>query len=293
MTLTATLTPLAANGAITFYDGVAVLGTKPVVNGVAALTTSLLPFGSQSLKAYYLGNATYTASASNILSQTVNAVMGNGFQGAVNYSTGGLARSISMSDFNGDGKIDLAVANVGSNNVSILIGNGNGTFQQAVNYATGSGPYSVAVGDFNGDGQPDLAVANTFDGTVSILLGRAGGSFNGQAVIQLPGGGGPISISVADFNLDGKADLVVGNYDNSNVSVLLGNGDGTFQQAANYATGTNAEFVAVADVNGDGKADLVVANLNSNNLSVLINNGNGTFQQAVTYAVGAALPALR
>jgi hypothetical protein len=96
------------------------------------------------------------------------------FATAVNYGTGSFPQSVTTGDFNGDGRGDLAVANESSHNVSILLGNGNGTFGAAVNNPAGSFPRSVADGDFNGDGKRDLAVANTGSNTVSILLGPTG-----------------------------------------------------------------------------------------------------------------------
>ena len=144
---------------------------------------------------------------------------------------------MAVGDFNGDGKADLAVANYGSDNVSVLLGNGNGTFQAAVNYAAGTSPHSVAVGDFNGDGKADLAVANYGSNNVSVLLGNGNGTF--QAAVNYAAGTSPCSVAVGDFNGDGKADLAVANYGSNNVSVLLGNGNGTFQAAVNYAAGTD------------------------------------------------------
>ena len=104
------------------------------------------------------------------------------------------------------------------------------------------------------------------------------------------GAGTTLSVAVGDFNGDGKADLAVANYRSSNVSVLLGNGNGTFQAAVNYGAGTYPHSVAVGDFNGDGKPDLAVANYGSNNVSVLLGNGNGTFQTAVNYARGHESP---
>jgi hypothetical protein len=98
-------------------------------------------------------------------------------------------------------------------------------------------------------------------------------------------GTAPISQAVGDFNGDGKADLAVVNQQSNTVSVLLGNGDGTFQPKTDYATGTTPASIAVGDFNGDGKADLVVANKGSNNLSVLLGNGDGTFLPKTDIAV--------
>src|SRR5206468_4236096 len=90
-------------------------------------------------------------------------------------------RSVAIGDLNGDGRPDLAVANSGSNNVSALLGNGDGTFlQTAFNYAVGPGPVSLAIGDLNGDGRPDLAVANGGSYTVSVLLNTGLSAFIAQ-----------------------------------------------------------------------------------------------------------------
>jgi len=92
------------------------------------------------------------------------------FSLATNFAAGTNPWSVAVSDFNADGRLDLAVANLNGNNVSILVGNANGTFQAAVNYAVGFSPYSVAVGDFNGDGRLDLVTANADSDNVSVLL---------------------------------------------------------------------------------------------------------------------------
>src|SRR5580658_1154106 len=140
--------------------------------------------------------------------------------------------SVAVGDFNGDGKLDLAVANEGSNNISILLGMGDGTFQAAVDYGAGTAPDSVAVGDFRRDGKLDLVVANDGSNNVSILLGNGDGTF--QAAVNYGVGSAPTSVAVGDFNGDGKLDLAVVNELSNNVSILLGNGDGMFQAAVNY-----------------------------------------------------------
>ena len=218
---------------------------------------------------------------------TVAILLGNGdgtFQAAVNYSVGSEPASVAVGDFNGDGKLDLAVANFNDNSVSILLGNGDGTFQAAVNYGIGSQgqPISVAVGDFNQDGKLDLAVANNDEG-VSILLGNGDGTF--QPAVNYGAGVDPVAVAAADFNGDGKLDLAVANQ-GGGVSVLLGNGDGSFQSAVNYSAGVEPVSIAVADFNGDSKLDLAVADQNSGAVSVLLGKGNGTFRSPLMHGVG-------
>jgi hypothetical protein len=247
---------------------------------------------------------------------SVSVLLGNGdgtFQAAVSYSSGGYAAvSVAVRDVNGDGKPDLVVANKFCNincengSVSVLLGNGDGTFQPAVSYGSGGyQAYSVAVADVNGDGRPDLVVANEFcnlncaNGSVSVLLGNGDGTFQ-AAVSYSSGGYAAVSVAMGDVNGDGRPDLVVANECVSNlncanglVSVLLGNGDGTFEPAVSYDSGGSLAYsVAMGDVNGDGRPDLVVVNefcnLNCANglVSVLLGNGDGTFEPAASYDSG-------
>jgi hypothetical protein len=209
-----------------------------------------------------------------------------GFVAPLSYDAGGGPQAVAVADFNGDGLPDLAVANRSSNNVSVLLGNGDGTFQAARNFAAGTNPTAVAVGDFNGDGILDLAVAN-LDG-VSVLLGNGDGSF--QPARNFAAGRYPESVAVGDFNGDGRSDLAIANLgvsgQNGTISVLLGTGDGSFQPARNFPAGVGPQSVAVGDFNGDGLPDLAVANNSSNDVSVLLGNGDGSFQPAQTFAVG-------
>ncbi|PYL01437.1 MAG: hypothetical protein DME19_01680 [Verrucomicrobia bacterium] len=221
----------------------------------------------------------------------VSVLLGNGdgtFQAAANYGIAGATSSVVARDFNGDGKTDLAVASAttpsSSDNVSVLLGNGDGTLQAAVPYVVGSSPYSVTAGDFNGDGKPDLALTTGVG--ILLLLGNGDGTF--QIAVNYGAGSGPSSVSVGDFNGDGRADLAAANFGSTNVSILLGNGDGTFQTAANYVVGANPQAVAAADFNGDGKLDLAVANSGSANLSILIGKGDGTFEAAANYGTGTS-----
>ncbi|MDD5543997.1 MAG: FG-GAP-like repeat-containing protein [Acidobacteriia bacterium] len=206
--------------------------------------------------------------------------------------------SEAIGDFNGDGKPDVAVAELDGGAVSILLGAGDGTLLNPANFTAGRNPMSVSVGDFNGDGKADLAVANYGDlpthgstpGSVSILLGNGDGTF--QSAVSSAAGTHPQSVVVGDFNQDGKLDLAVvdngvSGADPGGVKILLGNGDGTFQTPSSLAVGTNPNALALGDFNGDGKADLAVTTLGpggSSKIAILLGNGNGTFQSPVMYA---------
>jgi hypothetical protein len=189
---------------------------------------------------------------------------------ATTFPVGAGAFSLAVGDFNGDGKLDLAVGNESANTVSILLGDGSGGFSPAVDYAAGTSPGSVAVGDFNGDGKQDLAVADVGSGGVSVLLGDGTGRLSSPTATTT--GASPYSVAVGDFNRDGKQDLVVANSGGTAASVLLGNGAGGLSAATNYTTGAAPRGVAVGDFNKDGKPDLAIADSNSNSVSVLLNN---------------------
>jgi FG-GAP-like repeat/Abnormal spindle-like microcephaly-assoc'd, ASPM-SPD-2-Hydin/Protein of unknown function (DUF1573)/FG-GAP repeat len=207
-----------------------------------------------------------------------------GFGSASSPATGTYPQSVAVGDFNGDGKLDLAVANGGSSTVSILLGDGTGNLTMASSAAVGKWPISVAVGDFNGDGKLDLAVANDDDDTVSVLLGDGTGNFT---LASSPAAGGyPTSVAVGDFNGDGKLDLAVANSASNTVSILLGDGTGNFTLASSPATGLEPYSVAVGDFNGDGKLDLAVANVNSSTVSIMLGDGTGNFTLASSPATG-------
>ena len=226
----------------------------------------------------------------NVNNNTVSVLLGTGsgtFGAKTDFNTGSQPISVAVGDFNGDGKLDLAVANEGGNTVSILLGNGDGTFGAKTDFATGTQPLSVAVGDFNGDGKLDLAVTTVADNTVSILLGTGTGVFG--ASTEFATGSGPESVVVGDFNGDGKPDLAVSNFFSNTVSILLGTGTGTFGAKTDFGTGSNPFTVAVGDFNDDGKLDLAVVNdpgPSASTVSVLLGNGDGTFGAKTDFITG-------
>ena len=195
---------------------------------------------------------------------------------------------VATGDFNEDGNVDLVVANYSIyGNIAILLGSGTGSFGTPMSFFAAGTPSSVAVGDFDGDGHADLAVANRGFAGVSILLGTGTGSFG--ELTNYPVGpdnslSDSFSIAVADFNADGKADLVVAQRYANGVSVLLGTGTGAFGPPTSFPTGTGAVSVAVGDFNGDAKPDLAVANDESNEVSILFGTGTGSFRPATHFA---------
>ncbi len=183
-----------------------------------------------------------------------------------------------VGDFNGDGIPDLVAPNPGSNNASILLGDGKGGFTSGSPVVVGSTPLGVAVGDFNSDGITDLAVANFDPNTVSILLGNGDGTFREATGSPVAVGTNPDYVAVGDFNNDGIADVAVTNSGANTVSILLGDGSGRFTEVQpRVAVGSVPRGVVVGDFNGDGIADLEVANQGSNTVSILLGNGDGTF----------------
>jgi hypothetical protein len=192
---------------------------------------------------------------------------------------------VALGDFNGDGKLDMAAVEGAAREVTILIGNGDGTFTSSMIVDPDIGnPNAVVSGDFNGDGLLDLAVTHDRApnaGSATIFLGNGDGTFVGVPTSS-PTGIGPHSLACGDFNGDGKLDLAIANEGGglSGITILLGNGDGTFTAGASFSTGASPRSLVIGDFNQDGKLDLAVSNLAGNTgstLSIFLGNGDGTF----------------
>jgi hypothetical protein len=201
---------------------------------------------------------------------------------------------IVKADFNGDGKIDLATANFGGWNVSVLLGNGGTSFQPTVNYAVQGPAAMLAVADLNADTKLDLAVALQNTRNIAILLGNGDGTFQASraydAYDKTPGNTNVDGLAVGDFNGDGKPDIATGNYNTNDTSVLLGNGAGGFTFANKYPVSFGPKAVVVADFNADTKLDLAVAGSDSwggvPGISLLLGNGDGSFQPETRFFNG-------
>ena len=197
-------------------------------------------------------------------------------------------------DFNGDGHLDLAVVNQGDNTISILAGNGDETFQPQTTFGTGSQPSAIAAADFNNDGRTDLVVTNQADNTASIFLGKGDGTFSSGATLTT--GTAPVAIAAGQFNLSKNTNvgLAVVNQTDNTISVFLGNGDGTFRQAATVAlnssstTGNKPAAITSGDFNLDGLTDLAVTDQSANTVSILIGNGDGSFASPLNLPAGTA-----
>jgi hypothetical protein len=233
----------------------------------------------------------------NLFSDNVSVLLGDGLGGFSPQTTFGVGirpRSVAIGDFNGDSISDLVTTNggdilsIGSDNVSVLLGDGLGGFSPQTTFGKGIRPFSVAIGDFNGDSISDLVTTNVsnslFSGNVSVLLGDGLGGFSPQSTFGV--GISPYDVAIGDFNGDLISDLVTTNGGSNNVSILLGDGLGGFSPQSTFGVGIRPSSVAIGDFNGDLISDLVTNNYSSNNVSVLLGDGLGGFSPQTTFGVG-------
>ena len=233
------------------------------------------------------GDGKADVASTNFSGFNVSVFIGNGdgtLKPRVNYPVGFQPTNLSVSDFNGDGKIDLAV--LGSpNTLGILLGNGNGTFQPAITRTISTAVSSVLPGDFNADGKPDLITLGSST-NILVLRGRGDGTFDNAVSYPAVVGSEVVKGTVADLNSDGKPDVGVVSRLSNKLSVLLGNGDGSFQAANTTALTVEPADLISQDFDGDGRPDLIVAGYNGG-FSFLSGLGDGTFSPAVFYQAGS------
>jgi FG-GAP-like repeat len=191
--------------------------------------------------------------------------------------------ALGLADFNGDGKLDIAVGNDGSANVTVLLGDGKGQFKEAAGspFAAGNSPNDIAVGDINADGRIDLAIANHDTHFVTVLLGNGQGQFAPapNSPVTVNSRPHPHGIALADFNGDKNLDFVIDDWGNNRVTVVFGDGKGSFAgPGTSFAVGQMPyQRVRAADVNGDNHADIMTTNTEGGDVSVLLADGKGGF----------------
>jgi hypothetical protein len=202
------------------------------------------------------------------------------------FTVGDNPRSLSPGDLDGDGDLDIAIANGGDSNVSLLINNGAGQFTPFDDrFAVGANPQSIEAVDVDGDDLADIITSDESAGTVSVLINQGNLTFAQRVVLDTGGVGfRPYTVTVADINGDGRKDVVVANvFDTApfgRIALFFQELGGTFSAAQQIDAGATAlkpRAVFLADFDGDGDLDIATANENSNNVSILDNDGAGTF----------------
>lgn len=217
----------------------------------------------------------------------LNGVNPFGLSPATDYNVGKDPVSIVNADLNGDGFLDLAVANLTDNTVSVLLGNNDGTFGQQTTYSVGTSPKSVVLGDANNDGLLDILTANSGSNTISILLANGSGGFN--SAISIAAEDAPESLAVGDVNNDQINDIVYTNTSENTFSLLLGQSktSASFASPVMSMVGNQPVSIILADFNKDTFLDVATVNRTDNTASVLLGNGSGQFTPQIVYAVGA------
>jgi len=204
---------------------------------------------------------------------------------------------IAAADFDGDGHADFAVESWANDQIEVVFGTGGGRFRTPGRlFGVGKMPYQkLRAADLNGDGAPDVVTTNFEGGNVTVLLGDGKGGFREAPGSPFPAGASPFSLAIADVDRDGHLDLVVANFSGQGgntsrdaVNVLLGDGRGGFRpmKGSPFATGANPVGVAVGDVNGDGWPDVVTANTSGGDVTVLLGDGRGSFRPGLRTPAG-------
>jgi hypothetical protein len=214
-------------------------------------------------------------------SGAVSILLGNGdgtFQDARTQNSGGNGPvDVKVADYSGKGVGDLIVSNYFSDNLSVLLGNGDGTFARGRPFLFTRNPWDFQILGAT-KGEFDLAITNSLDRRLQVIRG-------GDSRFYTTGDS-PLTITTADLRGNGIVDLVVSNRQSNSVSVLLGNGDGTFRAARNFATDIHPDQVIVGDFDGDRIPDLATANFDAHTVTVLLGNGDGTFRFVANFSAG-------
>jgi hypothetical protein len=202
------------------------------------------------------------------------------------YFLGMQTAGIVSGDFNLDGFLDIAICNLWKYSISVLRGDGNGYFDECIDYDVGEEPIQIITGDYNLDGFLDLAVANTYDSFVSLLLNDGSGNFGENRREDFPVGDRPHDLVAGDFNNDDLLDLVAISFNNDTLSILIGDGNGSFLPYILYPAGDGPFGVDTGDFNNDNFLDLVVVNVYEQYFSIFFNDGSAGFDNRQDFFVG-------
>ncbi|MBN2291019.1 MAG: VCBS repeat-containing protein [Pirellulales bacterium] len=249
------------------------------------------PFGRKSHRSTKSGNRTGTRrrklSLENLESRAMLSANAFGLSPATDYSVGQDPVSILNADLNRDGYLDLAVANLTDNTVSVRLGNNDGTFGSRTNYTVGTSPCSVVLGDANNDGRMDILTANSGSDTISILLATSSGGFSSAITVEADYA--LESLAVGDVNNDDINDIVYTNTSDRTFSLLLGTSktSAEFEDPIVSMVGNHPVSIILADFNKDSNLDVATANRDDATASVLLGNGQGQFTSQIAYTVGS------
>jgi FG-GAP-like repeat len=217
--------------------------------------------------------------------------------GAVHYAVGRAPGGVLVEDLNGDGRLDLVIANEKGSSVSVLLDDGKGGFtpSRGSPFSAGPNPNDLAGGDFNGDRLADLAIANHETQHLTVLLGDGTGKFRQPAGSPFPCGDSPFNVAIGDVNADGKPDLAIVNSPSSTsdrsgqdgLFILIGDGLGAFTKMAGspFVTGRFPNIPAIGDINGDGVGDVAVSNPDGDTITVFTMSGKGGLSSRAAVSV--------
>ena len=256
-----------------------VVGTISQVSGSASYFITVTGIsGDGTLGVNLVDDSSIHDLAGNVLSNSTGAFS---IQPANTYSSFS-ANAVAVADFDHDGNLDVVAVDQSTGSAfQLFLGNGNGTLKTPKTLAGITRPDTALAGDFNGDGVPDLFESSPPAATIAVLLGNGNGTFKNPQTYGVDGNRNTKKVALADLNGDGKLDVVVTSYSND-ISVFLGNGDGTLKPRVVDPNG-HSEFVVISDVDRDGIPDLVVGNAIDNTVNLFVGIGDGTFRPPVGF----------